>query len=373
MYNVLIMLSVSRFLRLGVWLVVLGSLAGGVITYAVTDHFKIIFPITSALAVSTALLNLGAIPLFVAGLKGFKSELRHAYTLLCIGIALFGLAHVQLPVLSWFNWWLWADIGGVALPYLFAVVFIFAGTRQYAYLLNIKSRWTSWHWAIGSALMLAILATFLPHVKSEVPEYLFKASTALSIWDTAFMGFATVATWSIRKHISHMYVRSMTILFVAFLVITIAGLHYSTIILLLTEGNWYFDNSIVLIPFMLGALLLVWAGYVFNTIKADVRSVSSGLLSVDVIVYMAELASNQCDIDIILDQLRGVTSRLRPGIQLSTEDTATLDGIYRQLENYLTTEEPLRIYTAEGLRQDIQHHFTLDPQTEVWIHGPANN
>lgn len=70
----------------------------------------------------------------------------------------------------------------------------------------------------------------------------------------------------------------------------------------------------------------------------------------DLVTYTAGLASNPDDIAIYLDKVREVTARLG-STPPNSKDEATLINVYFQLETYLTTKEPIRTFTKEGLRK----------------------
>lgn len=351
-----------RWLTVGTIAVTALSLLGAIAAYIFAISVNQPFPITSAFAFAAMLLNTGAVPLFLIGLPGFKADLKRAYGLICAGIILFGIAQAQLPILTWFDLWIWADTGGMAVPYLLAVVLIFIGVRRFAALLEIKNRVTSLLWASGVAAGLSLLVSLLPHVQTKVSELPFRLSVALSIWDTVFIAFAAAGVWLIRKRVSHMYVRAMTWLFAAFAMIAFGGLHYAAVTMLFAEGNWYFDYSAVMVPFVAGAFLLVGAGYVFNMIGHEkrVEVVSFDRQLIDTVVYTASLASDPQKVDVILDDLRVITSAHKSGVALSHKDVIGLVAVFRRLEKYLTTTEPLRVFTRDSLRDDLEHHFILD-------------
>lgn len=74
----------------------------------------------------------------------------------------------------------------------------------------------------------------------------------------------------------------------------------------------------------------------------------------DVVMQTASLISRPHEADVILDKIRVVSSRLKPGESLSPEQEKQLALIYLQLEQYLMTKEPLREFKQEELRQKIQ-------------------
>ncbi len=73
----------------------------------------------------------------------------------------------------------------------------------------------------------------------------------------------------------------------------------------------------------------------------------------DSIVYMAGLVSAPASIDVALDQVRQVTSSLQPGQEPSVTQNQMLLKAYLQLEDYLTSREPLRTFSKEDIRQRL--------------------
>jgi hypothetical protein len=58
--------------------------------------------------------------------------------------------------------------------------------------------------------------------------------------------------------------------------------------------------------------------------------------------------------------VRQVTARLEANQKPASEDEYKLVGVYRSLESYLCTEEPLRAFTQAELRQMVTREFGLD-------------
>ncbi|HSX28906.1 MAG TPA: hypothetical protein VLF60_05665 [Candidatus Saccharimonadales bacterium] len=73
----------------------------------------------------------------------------------------------------------------------------------------------------------------------------------------------------------------------------------------------------------------------------------------DMVALTASLASNPTEIDPLLDKMRAITANLAPGQAPSPRDTEALLAIYLQLEQYMTTKEPLRTFTKEELRSRL--------------------
>ena len=88
----------------------------------------------------------------------------------------------------------------------------------------------------------------------------------------------------------------------------------------------------------------------------------------DVITYVASLASKPMEIDALLDPVRAITAKLGPEKILTVSDEDVLAAVYLKIENYLTTKEPLRTFTNIELRSKIGEKFSPKPgaYTTFW-------
>ena len=91
-------------------------------------------------------------------------------------------------------------------------------------------------------------------------------------------------------------------------------------------------------------------GALFRESKATTQQIDNVL---DMVTRAAGLASNQDMISPLLDPVRSITARVGNDQPLSGEDQQTLLGVYVQLEDYLTTKEPLRTFNKENLRSKL--------------------
>jgi hypothetical protein len=92
------------------------------------------------------------------------------------------------------------------------------------------------------------------------------------------------------------------------------------------------------------------------------------LQELDIVLYVANLVSNPTDIDIVLDDVRTITSRLQPGQAPTAQDIVVLDKVYSRLEDYLLHQDALRVFTVEELRGRIAKRFSLSGtiRTTLW-------
>ncbi len=359
-----------------VWLSLSGFIIG-IISGLVLHNESLELRVTMALSVTAAVLNLMAIPFFLAGLKHFKAGLKRACITLCIGIGLFGLAQVQLPLVSLFEWGFWINSGGLAIPYLLGVVGIFWGIRSFTRLLAIKSLFDSPPLVLFATGIIAIAVALLPHITVATDELSYDIALALSVWNSVVITFAAILTFKLRQKIGATYTRSMTWLFGALAIISFAGWHYTIIQLTMTTGDWYYDYSFTIIPFVAGAYALMLAGYSFNSInnrlhEADdteastknQKPIPTASLELEIVLYVASLVSNPTEVDIILDNVRLITARSQPGRALPAKDQQILARVYAQLEDYLLHKDPLRVFAIDDLRTSIAKRFTLNDRIQ---------
>lgn len=96
-------------------------------------------------------------------------------------------------------------------------------------------------------------------------------------------------------------------------------------------------------------------GSLFKPARQSTRTIDNPL---DLAVYAGSLASNPAAIDPILDQVRKITVHSgKDG--LSQEDESQLLRVYLDLENYLTTSDPIRTFTKQELRTRLSDGLSM--------------
>lgn len=316
----------------------------------------------------------GSALLFLAGLGGFKSGLRIAYRWLASGIILFGLGMLQWPIivlLDWFNTF-WATSGLVILPFVGATALMYVGMRQFARLLDVHSRFTSLAVSMLVVFNFTLASGLAAHFFASNPTVGAQTYTATVAWSAGFGLLAWLLVGKTRKVIGQTYRRPMATLFFALGVLTFGGFHEYASSYFITEESPYIYWGISLWPFIIAALCMIWAGYAFSGLgRIEERQVAqkskagSSQTYIESIATIASLASRPDDIDVILDGLRDVSSSLGEQAELSVDQKKRLVIVYRQLETYLVTKDPLRLFTAEQLRSRISPDFRRE------IEGPA--
>lgn len=361
-------------------LALVASLLVGILFYlALMQHYpewRTLHLFNTSLTGIMAMFSGVAAGLFVYSMRSFRKELRHAYAVLCVGIVLFGLAQVQFPLASYIDASFWYVDGFIGLPYLAAVLCIFLGVRSVARILDIGTRWASFRWLLGASIVIPFLVAILPHASSDLTTAQLIGTNALTAFDAVFLLFAVMTIIRIRQFIGPRYVHAMTWLAIACAANIAAGIHYIVVNLVTTSTfNWYFYDAMTAETFFVASVLLVYAGYTMvmvdrskqlmhaHTIHTNRIVAPNGLPLVDIITYLASLASKPQEIDPTLDILRDVTSQLHSGQRLSKEDEKKLMDVYRAVENYLVKNEPLRIFTIQELNSRLVHEFNLNSKT----------
>lgn len=311
-----------------------------------------------------------AVPLFIKGLYGFKHELRRAYMLLCIGMAMFALSQLQLPLIQIFELEFWVTSGAVSVPFLVATTLIFLSMRRFGRLVRIPNSWLASLWPIVAAIVLAIPIIFVPHVDTEIPEVPFDVTNVLNLWMALIVFFAALIVMRTKAVIAQRYQPALSWLVASFWFCIITALHFVVMAIFIPPASWYAQTIwIAYTPGLVSALTFLIAGFTFSRIETVERVQSTSNTPVDVINYMATLASNPQEIDPLLDTLRRITAQLDPRQQkLTKSEESDLAKLYLKLEDYLVTKEPLLHFTVPSLREIIttRFQFAKDTASPFW-------
>lgn len=314
-----------------------------------------------AVSVSASLLHVYALVMFVRGFRYFKQELRTAYTFLSIGIAFLGIAIAQLPIINLFNLSFWTESGAMLVPYLVAVIPTLLGLRRFAHSLDLHSKWLSLPVVGVASILLGLGAIFIPYVSNTTPEVDLRTAIALTIVICTFFVASTIGATRIRSRAGASYTDSLNWLVIALASAAIGAFIYMLELLLSGSQGWYYEWSITILYFNLTGWLFLRAGYAFSIIGSSTKVVQKqqDTSSIDIILYVEGLASNPAEIDPIIDKLRAFTAEVGARRAVTTMEQVRLLKIYRELEDYLVTDEPLRKLSREEIRQAIEHRLNV--------------
>ena len=300
----------------------------------------------------------------LTSLKAFKTKTKIAYYFIAVGILFYGLIQIGqlgLNIISIFfpNFVLGPVANNATFvgPYIVSVVCMYVGVQILAKLLGVRSIWLSPFFAGGVAIILAAASVLLPNTPVPDPAeergyvIMFAIITATAAFGLVATGIAT----AIKNTINTSYKQAMGWLAVALGVMTLVTLH--EVVLKATDliTTWYSANGIDLIGFLLVGLLFMKAGQALK--KATFQKLPGNAPYVDAVVYTAGLVSNMKAIDTTLDDLRIVTASIKSGDTLTADQKKTLIKVYRSVEEYLVTKEPLLNLTKASLRARLTAEF----------------
>ncbi len=209
-----------------------------------------------------AWLYVGAAILFVIGLDVFKEKLRRAYAAICVGLVLYAIASVQVPLLVATGTLdgSWALHGGLVAPFALGAAMMFIGLRYFAQALEDKSVWTSM-WAVFSVtIMLSVLFAWLARDWSQLT--FGNISFGANVANVCLGSVSLVLAVHIRRLAGPAYRNALTWLVLAFAA-TWLGQFPSTIFELFDIP----ESAILALPVVITAALFVKAGYAFNKIR----------------------------------------------------------------------------------------------------------
>lgn len=309
------------------------------------------------------IVHLGAALLFLLGLKAFTPKLKAAYRLFCTGIVLFAVAELQLPIGTllglassvWFSTWL-------LVPIMVGIWLVYAGLRRLALLFSVRSIWLSPWFVAAVALVVSAAAYFLPLGSYLKTEQEARGTMALITLSAMIFLAGAVLVYKTWRLATARYAQALQWLFLGQLSLTVGT--FVNVIAYVTVGpaHWILLGGYTILIESVLSFSLVKAAYDFSMINetadAPVQPTGSGSL-VDVVIAAAAKASSTVAIDPLLDNVRVITAQLAPGQTPTGPDQTILIQTYKNIERYLTEQEPVRRYDRTELRQLLAHDLHL--------------
>lgn len=131
--------------------------------------------------------------------------------------------------------------------------------------------------------------------------------------------------------------------------------------------DWYYTGNLTVVFMFIASAFILYGGYSLR----EIAEISSNykpnrispdpLVFVEVVTYVSGLVSRPSELDLMLDDLRAVTSQIDTAQKaLSDRQQQAVINVYRQVEDYLVKSEHLRIYSRDRLRTDIVAKFKLN-------------
>ena len=209
---------------------------------------------------------------------------------------------------------------------------------------------------VAYLVLASAILWVVPHPTAGWEDAANQANHAL---EALFYPIGTILLWKIVRTVSPTYARSFRWMLAALAGNFIAaavfmGKNYAA------YPAWASDALLGLL-FIIDTLVYVAAGYSFATIEQRLARRKKANSTVDIIIFVAGLASQPKEVDPMLDRLRVITARGAQGHALTSDQENDLASIYLQLEDYLTTKDPLRTFTANDIRRRVLHTFERLP------------
>lgn len=315
-----------------------------------------------AISFSILVPQIVAIWAFLTSLTAFKQDLRPAYYLLVAAIVFISLPLIQLPLISFVAIDPILLAWCIALSSLIGGLLMYLSMHKFARVLELKSRpWGSFWFAVVFAVTFGLLSTLLPHLEFGISEGTINGIFGSYIMAAGFALVAAVLAWAIRGKLGPAYKAAMAWLVVGLAVLAFSSVHETLVRLLpaLTglADAWYTTYGVSLLPLFVVAVCLLCSSLQFKKLSQEHADLPENATYLDVINYVASLASNPKAIDVTLDKVREITATTTSDSELSPANKATLIQVYLRLETHLTTKEQVLKLTKEELRARLPAEF----------------
>lgn len=216
-------------------------------------------------ATAFSVVTIGAAWLFLLALPAFRSNLRRAFVIICIGMILLGLSLLEQPIIEILEL---REVSSLLypLPILLAATLFHIGNVMYVRLVGVTGILTK-VWPIVLLCLLASAITFfLPHPPATEPELVY--DTAAAIW-ACILIMPTVSAIILAKaaqKLPELYKIPIIRLFQSMIpIIVVCAYQY---VVRVVAGS-YMDGVVAYVLFaciLIMALGLLRAGYTFNKI-----------------------------------------------------------------------------------------------------------
>lgn len=321
----------------------------------------------------TALTHVTGAVLFLANMDVYKKGLRRAYAVLAAGVVLAGVGTLQISLLTFFSLWEtpYGQGGAFMLPFLLSGVTLYIAIRLFARLVGVQSIFVKPWVVFPGAFTFALLSSFLPHASNPaLTELDYDILVGVSVWSGSLMLFAAYLARSIQQNTGRHYVYAIKWLKRALIVSGAVLLYISLYSLIYVKFN-YVEAVFNSLTAVVSGLVWIRAGYGFALTKyydENIPLLNMLLMQqkdharidsvVDMVTSTAGLVSNTADIDPLLDKVRIITVKLKPGEAPSQQDTRELVEVYLEIEKYLTTKEVIRTFSVQELRSRLSPGVT---------------
>lgn len=305
-------------------------------------------------------LYTGSAVMFLLAMRGFRQQFKVAYRYMSAGASMLmvGVFFV-IGSRAFLNE---SSLGRVLpeVPFLFMAVFFYVGIRIFARLIGLNGILTKAPGVIG---LLVVISFPLGLITASSGHSSFDLTTLMQTFNRTLFIVTAILAYQVWQATSPMYKRALAWLSI-YLVMTAI-----LVVVRITDVQpwakpfipWYDPIYVVAgISLFIAALRFNQIAYAEKIKVSEGREMPTGkgtITSVDIVISVAGLASNLQALDKILDPMRQITALHESEKQLSEAQQSTLAKVYLQVEDYLTTQEPLRKFEQRDLRQMIELQF----------------
>ncbi len=326
--------------------------------------------ITDASMFSIFVVHSGALWYFLTALKNFQRGLKVAYGFLSVGLVLFGLSQLQLPV-TYALLHVFPAINPILAQFLLIApwtvgsVMLYFAVRKFAGLLKVDGGWRNLWLALGLAIVMgtaAYVGGYMAPTTASVgsDRALISLLFGMLGWSGGFTLAGVLVAANIRKVIGASYQPATTWLVFA---LGVASFAFVSLVVVQTVGPnipiliWYNTHALVLTPFFVTSICFLRSGQLYKTVGSQYGTVPEDARPLDIVLYAAALVSTPKEIDPLLDPVRMITVRKGPDSSFSETEVSKLTETYLKLETYLVKKEPLRKFAREELRARLPRQF----------------
>jgi hypothetical protein len=366
---------------LSVGLVVVGN------ALIIMSGLPIGFKIYLTQMVIVVLLHVAAAIILVLALQGFRERLKRMYLLLSASFILLVLGLVQGVVMALFglNESTFALLGGDDVLLMIYAALAYFSLRILASQVGIQSMLLKPWITFGFAAAAGIVAVVLPSPRADYPQYVIDIVAFNTAAGAVLLSAVAILAFKVLRQISPLYKSAVRWVFMCFVSGGIVTGGSAIAQVYLEQSHWFWSYGVMYTVYNFTAVAgLVLAlkfskiAYAEEEIMKHAHGDKAGepTDSVDVVVAVAQLASNPHSIEHILNKLRKLTASLGTKEQkrtLSSDQQAQTASIYIELENFLINQEPVRKFTGQQLRQMLDIRYKEAVQEPVFWGklGPA--
>ncbi len=254
--------------QLGIWLTAIAFAGASLLVPTPASSTSAAFHVPLIIEVVMAVVSIGGALLFLVGLHSFKVKLRVAYALIAVGMMVYAIALVQLPifqVLNLFSSWYVAQ-GWLNLPYDLSAFLLLLGVLRYASLLQARSRLLDPLVIFAVVALAVIVSPLLPHSGNFYGSMgSLIINVALTSISAVLLTFATIGFLIIKRAAGPAYTKALAWSFLG-----VGLLAFATITTVYFQLNgftrFYVTSGLFFIPFLTGVACNLRAAVAFNNI-----------------------------------------------------------------------------------------------------------